>query len=210
MTTFTLKIIAIIAMVIDHVGEVFFPEYAIFRIIGRLSFPIFAYLIAEGFVYTKNVKQYLFRLGLFAFLSEIPFDLVFEGEVLEFSYQNVFFTLFLGLITLVLISRTNNIVFKIGMVVAMTCVSIFMSTDYPGIGVLMIVWFYIFREKKLEKFLAVVLLVVAMTEPIQYWCLLSLVLIGMHNGKQGPKRKLFFYLFYPLHLLLIYGIQLLL
>ena len=98
LNTFTLKIIAIVSMLVDHIGLVFFPEVMMFRIIGRISFPIFAYVLAEGIYYTKDITKYMLRLGIFALLSEIPYDLAVMGSVLEFSHQNVFFTLFFGVL----------------------------------------------------------------------------------------------------------------
>ena len=98
LNTFTLKIIAIVSMLVDHIGLVFFPEVMMFRIIGRISFPIFAYVLAEGIYYTKDITKYMLRLGIFALLSEIPYDLAVMGSVLEFSHQNVFFTLFFAVL----------------------------------------------------------------------------------------------------------------
>ena len=209
MTTFVLKIIAIVTMFIDHIGYGLFPNCLILRLIGRISFPIFAYLIAEGFVHTKDVKKYLLRLGVFAVLSEIPFDLVSTGKALEFGHQNIFFTLFLGLTAILIVSKTQNIVLKFGAVFVFAIVATLLRTDYQSTGVIMIALFYIFRERKLEKFFAVAVLVLVMSGTVQWFCLLSFIPIALYNGKQGPKMKLFFYLFYPLHLLLIYGIQLL-
>ena len=90
--TFTLKLIAILSMTIDHIGYLLFPKVTLLRIVGRIAFPIFAYLIAEGFVHTGDVKKYLLRLGIFAILSEIPYDLVISGNVLDLEQQNIFFT----------------------------------------------------------------------------------------------------------------------
>lgn len=104
MTTFLIKIIALISMVLDHVG-VIFPEFFLsdfFRLIGVIAFPIFAYMIAQGCKQTKNINKYLLRLGIFALVSEIPFDLAFyryfgnQFTVNFFRDTNVFFTLFLG------------------------------------------------------------------------------------------------------------------
>ena len=71
-----LKWIAVITMLIDHVGVVFFPEYSIIRWIGRISFPLFAFLICEGYRHTSNIWKYFLRLGIFAIISEIPYDIV--------------------------------------------------------------------------------------------------------------------------------------
>lgn len=206
--TFTLKVIAIVSMVIDHVGHIFFPEVMIFRIIGRLSFPIFAYVLAEGFIYTKDVKKYLLRLGIFALLSEIPYDLAIMGSVLEFTHQNVFFTLFFGVLMLWIITKTKNIFWQYGIVVAMLLLCKFLNTDYSDIGILMIFIFSIFRERKIEKLLIVGLIFIALTGGIQLYAILALPLIALHNREQGPKMKAFFYLFYPAHLLILYLVHL--
>ncbi len=128
----TLKMIAIVTMVIDHIGAAvlarllmvnglgeldqtntdaimqwlsangaLYGTYTVMRMIGRVAFPIFCFLLVEGFLHTHDVKKYAMRLGLFALLSEIPFDLAFSSKILEFNYQNVFFTLFIGLLTMI-------------------------------------------------------------------------------------------------------------
>lgn len=138
MSTFTLKVIAIVSMLIDHIGAVFlsdnkYPElYLAARLIGRLAFPIFVFLIVEGFYHTKDIMKYLKRLGIFAIISEIPFDLAFYNgffgtnliddvqrvfqNKMSFElllqrltyHQNVFFTLFLGLALIVLMDMAKK------------------------------------------------------------------------------------------------------
>ena len=132
--TFTLKMIAIIAMFIDHLGAVIFPEYIELRIIGRIAFPIFAYTLVEGFVYTHDVFKYMKRLGVLALLSEIPFDLAFFGTPLEFGHQNVFFTLFLGILMLYLLINTPSTFRKMVLVIAMFLLSEFMPSASITVG----------------------------------------------------------------------------
>ena len=105
LTGSTLKIIAMIAMLIDHIGAAvlvrvirstgdmsLYEGYTILRKIGRIAFPIFCFLLVEGFIHSSDKKKYALRLGIFALLSEVPFDLAFQSKVVGFEYQNVFFT----------------------------------------------------------------------------------------------------------------------
>ena len=98
----TLKIIAIVSMITDHVGFVFFPHELIFRYIGRIAFPIYCFLLTEGFFHTRSIYRYLARMGLFAVLSEIPFNLGLYHVLIYRWNINVFFTLFLGLLVMYL------------------------------------------------------------------------------------------------------------
>ena len=135
----TLKIVAMVAMLIDHIGGVVisrmlmstglnaldstntdavmewvsvnsdvYGAYVLCRMIGRIAFPIFCFLLVEGFIHTSDVKKYAIRLGAFALLSEVPFDLAFQSKILEFAYQNVFFTLFIGFVTLIAYKKVEE------------------------------------------------------------------------------------------------------
>lgn len=98
LNSFQLKCIAVITMIIDHTGAVLFPDNMTLRYIGRIAFPIFCFLLVEGFFHTRDVRKYMLRLGMFAVISEIPYDLAFRDTVIEFEHQNVFFTLFIGVV----------------------------------------------------------------------------------------------------------------
>ena len=210
MNTFTLKMIALVAMVCDHVGLIFFPEWIVFRIIGRISFPIFAYVLVEGFLYTRDIKKYLFRLGLLSLVSEIPFDLMASGRVLEFGHQNVFFTLTLGILALWLMSRTINPILQLIYAGAIMVVSNLLHVDYRQFGVLLIIWFYYWRSTKWVKYLGAAVIMVLLKGWTGVYTIPSLIPMLLYNEKQGPKWKWFFYIFYPVHLLVIWGISLLL
>ena len=97
---FALKIIAILTMLTDHIGAGLFPSQIWLRMVGRLAFPIFAFLICEGFYHTRDIKRYAVRLGIFAIISEIPFNLLHSYYLFDPGAQNIFFTLLIGLSTI--------------------------------------------------------------------------------------------------------------
>lgn len=204
LSSYWLKWIAVITMVIDHTGAVLFPPQLIFRYIGRISFPIFCFLIVEGFCHTSNVKRYIIRLGCFAAISEIPFDIAFNEKLLEFESQNVFFTLLIGLVLLYVVQKSGNWVEKLLWLVIAMAAALFLKSDYSCYGVLLIFWFYIMREKKWRKLLGGAVWNFHGYYQVQGYGALSMLVIALYNGKRGPKMRYFFYLFYPLHLLLLW------
>ncbi len=262
MSSYYLKIIAIITMLIDHIGAIYIsprlhPQaYLLFRGIGRLAFPIFVFLIVEGFHHTRNVKKYLIRLGVFALLSEIPFDLAFyqvrfgrdvitdiknvfvDGfdrnaiDLLINNFnlnQNIFFTLFLGLLLIYLMSfidlkfqsgiMINNLLQAIAIIVTCMC-AIILKTDYDISGILMILVFYLFRGRKLllsiSLFIICTLLLSdlktfmalgSLRSVISMFATFAMIPIAFYNGKKGKDVKYFFYIFYPAHLLILFFIQ---
>lgn len=221
MTGSAVKLIAIIAMLIDHIGAAFFPQNLFLRAIGRIAFPIFSYFIAEGFYYTKNRTKYLIRLSLFAFLSEIPFDLLFYNSILDFSHQNVFFTLALGLIAIWTIDhfKSKNIALTFcGYLIAIgiAFLAYFIKTDYDAYGIALIVLFYTYRSNKLTMsvvftFFSTAYSLFIYQTPLLLFQLFSLIPLYLYNGKKGSSSTLVkysFYLFYPAHLLLLIIIRL--
>lgn len=214
MTSTKLKIIACITMLIDHIGAVLYPEVVILRMIGRIAFPIFAFLIAEGYYHTKNPRKYLLRLGLFAIISEIPFDLAFNNKVLEFSHQNVFFTLCLGLLAIHLFTYfySRQQVFASGSVIICMLIAFVLRTDYSLFGILLIFAFYKFRDDKILRYIIPIMVLLAMTVMSLRWdivaChLISMLFIYLYNGKKGYSLKYLFYIFYPAHLLVLFLIN---
>ena len=207
-STFALKMIAIVFMLIDHMGAVLFPKIMIFRIVGRIVLPIFAFTLVEGFIHTKDVRKYIMRVGTFALLSEIPFDLALSGKILEFGHQNVFFTLLLGLVMLACYARTNDTLKQLAVVALTVFAAKLFNVDYSGMAIVMIFLFYYLWDKKLEKLFAVGILIILMSGVLQLFSLLALIPIALYNGERGPKIKGFFYAFYPIHLLVLYFVSL--
>lgn len=208
MNGFVLKWIAMISMVIDHTGMVLFPQYPIMRVIGRLAFPIYCFLLVEGAVHTSNRKRYLGRLFLFALISEVPFDLVVTGRFYASGNQNVFFTLFLGLTAIFLLDSTINKGYSVILSIALIFFAELIAVDYGGGGVFLILLFYVFRNRFLVKSAAVTGAVVFVYGGIENYAILSLIPILCYNGRRGPRMKYFFYIFYPAHLLLLYLLRL--
>ncbi|HRC81912.1 MAG TPA: TraX family protein [Sedimentibacter sp.] len=212
MSGLVLKIIALITMIIDHYGAIFQSNVILYRIIGRLAFPIYFFLLVEGYFHTSDVKKYGTRLLLFAFISEIPFDLAFFGKV-GFEHQNIFFTLFIGLTTIYLIDKKAESMNKALIIFLAAALATLLKTDYQFIGIIYILAFYYIKNMpKQRKFplLALTMLAINSTAVIQQFSLLALVPISFYNDKQGWKNKILqisFYIAYPLHLLLFYFVK---
>ena len=228
LTGSTLKIIAIVTMFIDHIGAAIFEDLRItshviakgeaaymtwglidlaLRLIGRVAFPIFCFLLVEGFLHTRDVKKYALRLGIFCLISELPFNLAFYGQLSASAHQNVFFTLFIGLLVLIGLDH-----FKAGgwrcalgravCTLAGAGVAALLRTDYSAFGVCVIVCFYLLHDKKIARDISSMVALVA-ASPLEITGLLSLIPIHLYNGKRGISLKYFFYLFYPVHLLVL-------
>lgn len=210
-----LKMIALLSMVIDHIGAVLFPEQFVFRLIGRLAFPIFGYLIVEGYIHTHNLKHYGLRLLAFGLLSEVPFDLAFSGQVLEFGHQNIFFTLATGLVGIWIYDKLKHKADLLSaiLVFILALLAQRLGFDYGLFGVVMIVGIYTIQSR-LYQALWIVLMMAMMTVlyayPIQLGAGISAILIYYYDRTKGrylPQWKYLFYIIYPLHLLILYGIR---
>lgn len=204
----TLKLIALASMLVDHLAasgvlsKMYDSEllYEFCRTVGRIAFPLFCFLLVEGFVNTRNRKAYLIRLFLFALLSEVPFDLAFFGTPFFLGDQNVFFTLFLGFLALCGVEECRNRGRALWVWVPMLSgvfAAWLLHTDYSGFGVILILIFYWFRDVPWQRNL--ISGCSCLGEPA---AILSLIPIQFYNGKRGIQLKYVFYLFYPLHLLL--------
>ncbi|MDD7403701.1 MAG: TraX family protein [Butyribacter sp.] len=214
-----LKLIAVFSMLCDHIGCLFFSEaenvflYSLLRIIGRLSFVLFCFVLVQGFLSTKNPVKYSSRLLFFALLSEIPFDLAFSHQLFSVTQQNVLFTFWIALLVLMALQRWEGCYWKEILAIVAGCVITWgMHTDYSFLGVLLVTNFYLFRfQKKQQMELAVVLLAM-FGNGIEIFAILALPLCYYYAEEKNekPLPKYFFYLFYPVHLLVLLGIKMLL
>ncbi len=223
-----LKWIAILTMLIDHMAValiengIFLSEsisltsqqwnwwrqvYWVMRYIGRLGFPLFCFLLVEGFYYTRNVKKYMLRLGIFALISEVPFDFALFRSVYHPLYQNVYFTLLIGVAVLCGLRRfsgaevRNRILRVLCLFGGLVAASI-LRTDYDMYGVLLIVVLYLFRDRKILRDVAAGIVLLA-SSLVEITGLVAFVPMHLYNGQRGRQMKYFFYIFYPAHLLIL-------
>lgn len=204
---FVLKSIAMVAMLIDHMGAVLFPQYLGMRMIGRIAFPIYCFLLVEGAMHTSDIRKYELRLFLFALVSELPFDLAFQGTI-DFNHQNVFFTLLLGVIGIDLAQRWKSKLNTILIFIILVIVAEFLRTDYGGSGIVFIFFYYLLYQKKVVKQLAFVLEnYLLYGSGVQIYASFAVLPMLLYNGKKGPSLKYVFYVFYPAHLLILYLIS---
>ena len=211
MTSFNLKIIALIAMFIDHTGYSFSPVWDTYfmRLIGRVAFPIFAFLIAEGCRKTTDIRKYLLRLGIFALISEIPFDLLLFGRMYEPSLQNVFFTLFIAAAAIWAYETTlrKNLKSYISVFICIpfAVCAYLMKTDFGAYGVMAIFACYIFQVRWQQAAALGIVMFIAYAGSIYFFIatLPAIFLVFIYNGQRGFPMKLAFYFAYPGHLLIL-------
>lgn len=204
---FTLKWIAVITMLLDHCGKVLFPREMAFVMIGRLSFPIFCFLLVEGFHYTSNRRSYLLRLGAFALISDIPYDLAFQGTVFFPQKQNVFFSLLIACSLLCVLEKECNWLNRTLEIMLAMWVSVCLKTDYSFYGIGLVCWFYFFRERRILLLSGGAFWNFLWVNRLQWYGAFAMVPIGLYSGKKGRGMKYFFYWFYPLHLLALYVVK---
>ncbi len=217
MSASVLKLVAIITMVIDHIGFLFLPQYPVLRYIGRICFPLFCFLLAEGFFHTRDVKKYALRLAVFAVASEIPHDLFTRGVILEFQSQNIMFELLLALAALICVKKTveGKYLFALGIPAAFVLSQV-LHFSYGFYGILMTVLFYLFRQNRIllpaslfASNLAYDLYNSRQPFAAQWPAIFAAIPIVLYNGKKGfYLPKYLAYIFYPVHMLLLYLVRL--
>ena len=203
--------------------DVVFSLYEWMRYIGRMAFPIYCFLLVEGFLHTRNVAKYAGRLALFALISEIPFDLALYGQWWSYSSNNVFFTLVLGLLAIWALSYVERfhefwqekqwepilgriLTLSAGLIVVVgfgAFAEMVLFTDYGLGGVVAIAVLYLLRGQKMIAFAGAVLVLTVITGDIEILALAMLYPIMRYDGSRGKNMKYVFYAFYPVHLLIL-------
>ena len=214
-----LKLIACVTMLIDHVGAVLFPQYISLRVIGRIAFPIYCFLLAEGVFYTKSPKRYAMRLGVGAVLSELPFDLALFGGI-TLRYQSVMITLLLGFFMGVLMKRARQLHWQVLLIMPFAIIAQWLNTDYGGWGIVLIALFVLSRDLPHRLILqtigmavicylmdSYVMSIAGLRVPIEMFALTAMVPIALYSGEKMSNSKMLqwaFYLFYPVHLTVLF------
>lgn len=213
-----LKLIACVTMLIDHVGAALLPSIGIMRVIGRIAFPIYCFLMAEGVHYTRSPKKYALRLGIGMLLSELPFDLALFGTI-TLSYQNVMVTLLIGFLMAWCMQKTDVLWQKLLMMLPFCFAAELLRTDYGGMGVALIGMFVLTRELPHSRIWQTVGMVAVLwliggyqlqigpvRFPLEMFGIFAMIPICLYSGRKvskNPAVQWAFYLFYPVHLTII-------
>ncbi len=237
LTSFVLHILAMIFMTCDHLwGTDLLGEYTFLTWIGRFTFPIYAFMIAQGYCHTKDFKKYKKRLLIFALISEIPYDLMTESTVFYPFGQNVLWTFILALLCMKSVDKVREnkkpvIGWLLGglVILGFYLAAQLTMVDYFGEGLLMAVVFYVFRGNKWYNYIlqaiGIIFINMEMMKglvypvelfgksfeiPEQAFAIFALIPIFLYNGKQGPKNKFtkyLFYAYYPAHMLVLVAVK---
>lgn len=192
------------------VGVMYAAYQIMRRVIGRLAFPIYCFLLVEGFQRTGSRLKYMSRLFLFCLISEIPFDLAFFGRAFDWDHCNVFFTLFIAFVMMLLWEELERrcpvlIVQWLGIFLvfaAAACLGEWIGCDYGAKGIAAVGLLYLFRKNRAAQITAgCVAFLWEITAPLAF------IPVAFYNGKKGWNLKYVFYIFYPAHLLLLYLIS---
>lgn len=214
-----LKLIAMITMTVDHVGMLFFPQSALLRIIGRLAFPVYAYMIAEGCSYTRSMGKYLGSVGAMALLCQVVAWFV-TGSLRQSILVTFTLSIFLCWLAKLAVCRKKAwtwAAFAAGLMAALFITEVLpellpgtdISVDYGFLGVILPVGVYLAKNRKGKLlFTALDLCLLALNSwEGQWFALLALPLLGLYNGRRGKlPMKWLFYFYYPAHLAVLWGI----
>lgn len=197
-----IKIIAFVTMLLDHIGLVYFPGISLFRILGRLSFPLFAWGIANGYRKTNNIKAYGMRLLILGLLSQLPYYLLFHT-----GYLNICFTLLIGLLVIALYESSLSIGLKLmGLMIAIAF-TYYIPFEYSFYGLLTILLFHIFWNKGsiiyYQGVLTIVAILVLKFDPMQLVSILSVLIVLVFQNHYIKLKKWIQYGFYPIHLVIL-------
>ena len=240
------KTIAVVTMLIDHIAvgillywlnqqtdmvvfNRFKDVYWVMRGIGRMAFPIYCYMLVEGFLHTSNLKKYVLRILAMAVVSELPFDLALRWKLIDWSHNNVMWELALGLFVLFLIhsvlyktadtiqdERLRRLIAAAIMLAGMG-IGYLLKLDYSEGGIACITAMYflygVSKEQRITSFGIGVLMLALMSGKIEVLAFIMLIPLFFYNGKRGHDSKalrVFFYTFYPVHLIIIYLVRLIL
>ena len=234
MTSFLLKIIGIITMLCDHVGDSIIGAFSNWNLIGRIAFPIFAFQISQGYIHTRDLKKYLLRLTIFACISQIPFCLFLSTFNDSFTL-NIFFTFVLAIIGLYLFDKIKSKFIGLLFVLLICHVGQLIHVDYGAFGIGSVFIFYLFsklynnenisakRKWFYKVLMCITYFIMCMLKYLYYFIyvpvlnqvyikmtlftFLPILLIIFYNGRQGPKLKYLFYVFYPLHLIILWAMH---
>ncbi len=220
MTSFVIKIIACFTMILDHIKYAIpFTSNWVTIYLGRISFPLFAFLLSEGYSHTKDLKRYYKRLLIFGIISQIPF-MLFRTLVGDWKLLNIMFTLLLGLICITIFEKEKRKWISFPIITIVVILAEIIKVDYGWFGVLSIFIIHILKNKKM-----LLIPIYSIIVTIFYYTLIgkevltisgslyiistiiSMSFIALYNGKEGKKFKNFFYWFYPIHMLIVYGIS---
>ena len=216
-----LKLIACTLMLLDHIGHMnLIPGYYTeLRTIGRLAFPIFCFLLCQGFIHTRDRKKYMIRLGIGVLLAEIPFNLFVSGNVFCIEKQSVMVTLLLAFAMAMLMEKVEKIPLKLLLLVPFYFLAELLRTDYGGAGVMMVAVFLLTEQLPRKLLWQTVLLLIVqffvdswrltlfgILVPLQVFAVFAMVPIALYNGRKTTHSKAAqwcFYLFYPVHMLVL-------
>lgn len=225
-----IKLLACLFMLIDHMGVILFPNITVLRLIGRMAFPLFAYMFAEGAYYTKNKIKHALILAIFAVIIQLGYMIFVKSYDLSIL---AIFLISLGLIRLFDVvyeqmKKGNNglsitifailIIIIIGLFYLTNVVTNIFEANYGFYGIMTPLVVYMVKKTMNDKYLMMIALAAMITLKVLFWptiagwgAYLSLIFLFFYNGTRGKlKLKYFFYFFYPIHLIILYGISMLL